>query len=59
MTGPIDDRADNGDRRAAAGVARRRSVYYGKLSGDKTLGTMELNFAGSPQTNKWEAIRLD
>lgn len=35
------------------------SRYYGKLSGDKILGTMELNFAGSPQTNKWEAIRVD
>ena len=34
------------------------SHYYGKLSGDKILGTMELNFAGSPQTNKWEAIRV-
>ena len=33
--------------------------YSGKLSGDKILGHMELNFFGQPRTNKWEATRVD
>jgi hypothetical protein len=33
--------------------------YYGKLSGDKIQGHMELNFFGQPRTNKWEALRVD
>ena len=35
------------------------SRYSGRLSGDKILGTMELNFSGRPQTNRWEAVRID
>src|SRR6185436_3914473 len=33
--------------------------YYGKLSGDKITGQIESNFAGSPRTNNWEAVRLE
>jgi len=35
------------------------SHYHGKLSGDKILGKMELNFFGEPRTNRWEAVRVD
>jgi hypothetical protein len=35
------------------------SRYYGKLSGDKIVGKMELNFFGEPRTNDWEAVRVD
>jgi hypothetical protein len=35
------------------------SRYYGKLSGNKIDGKMELNFSGEPRTNKWEAVRVD
>jgi len=35
------------------------SRYYGKISGDKIQGKMELNFFGRPRTNNWEAIRVD
>jgi hypothetical protein len=35
------------------------SRYHGKLSGDKIVGKMVLNFFGEPRTNKWEAVRVD
>src|SRR6266705_1250303 len=35
------------------------SRYYGKISGDKIQGKMELNFFGRLRTNDWEAIRVD
>src|SRR6266853_1983222 len=35
------------------------SRYFGKISGDKIQGKMELNFFGRPRTNDWEAIRVD
>ena len=35
------------------------SRYYGKLSGNKIHGKMEVNFSGEPRTNTWEAVRAD
>jgi len=35
------------------------SRYYGKLTGNKIEGKMELNFTGEPRTNNWEAVRAD
>ncbi len=33
--------------------------YQGKLTGNKIVGKMELNFFGQPRTNDWEALRTD
>ena len=33
--------------------------FYGRLTGDKIEGTMELNFFGRPSTNDWKAFRSD
>ena len=35
------------------------SRYYGRISGDKIQGKMELNFFGRPRTNDWHAIRVE